>query len=253
MGRNAVVGIDAAWTAGQKSGVAVAVESEGGWRLSAVAGSYGQFIELAPGAGSVIEAATAIAGVRPSLVAVDMPLSHDLIVSRRVADNAVSKAYGGRHCSTHTPNPDRPGKVGRLLQERLASEGYGLATTELAQECTIEVYPHPALLSLTGAAQRMPYKIQKIRDYWPTADRTERLSRILAVWAEILEHLDRRIPGTAEALPLPEPSATTAALKSYEDQLDAVICAWVGIEALEGRVEPFGDDQAAIWIPNLSR
>jgi hypothetical protein len=31
--------------------------------------------------------------------------------------------------------------------------------------------------------------------------------------------------------------------------VDAIVCAWVGIAVLEGRAEPFGDDDAAIWIP----
>ena len=51
------------------------------------------------------------------------------------------------------------------------------------------------------------------------------------------------------ALPLPETSAPTRQLKSFEDQLDAVVCAWSSICALEGRAVPFGDAQAAVWIP----
>jgi len=38
-------------------------------------------------------------------------------------------------------------------------------------------------------------------------------------------------------------------LKAYEDALDAIVCAWVAICALEGRAAPFGDDASAIWIP----
>jgi hypothetical protein len=42
----AVLGIDAAWTATQPSGVAVVSEEPGGWRLVAVANSYRSFCDL---------------------------------------------------------------------------------------------------------------------------------------------------------------------------------------------------------------
>jgi predicted RNase H-like nuclease len=38
-------------------------------------------------------------------------------------------------------------------------------------------------------------------------------------------------------------------LKSYEDALDGVVCAWVGTTYLSGEVEPIGDDMGAIWKP----
>jgi predicted RNase H-like nuclease len=41
--------------------------------------------------------------------------------------------------------------------------------------------------------------------------------------------------------------------KAFEDTLDAVICAWVAVRALEGLAVPFGDDTAAIWIPMRRR
>ena len=34
-----------------------------------------------------------------------------------------------------------------------------------------------------------------------------------------------------------------------EDMLDALICAWIGIEHLEGRTIGLGDATAAIWVP----
>jgi predicted RNase H-like nuclease len=39
-------------------------------------------------------------------------------------------------------------------------------------------------------------------------------------------------------------------VKAHEDALDAVICAWVGVCALEDRATPFGDENSAIWIPS---
>ena len=49
---------------------------------------------------------------------------------------------------------------------------------------------------------------------------------------------------------LPLADAPTRALKAFEDQLDAVVCAWVGVCALEGRARAYGDAESAIWVPH---
>ena len=47
------------------------------------------------------------------------------------------------------------------------------------------------------------------------------------------------------AIPIDGP---LAALKRWEDAVDALVAAWVGIRYLEGTAEPYGDATAAIWI-----
>jgi predicted RNase H-like nuclease len=37
----------------------------------------------------------------------------------------------------------------------------------------IEVYPHPALVELCDEPQRLPYKVGKLRSYWPDASQAE--------------------------------------------------------------------------------
>lgn len=61
--------------------------------------------------------------------------------------------------------------------------------------------------------------------------------------------LDHEVAGIADALPLPRPDAPRGMLKAFEDMLDAVVCAWVGVRVLAGTAQPFGDEDAAIWIP----
>ena len=41
---------------------------------------------------------------------------------------------------------------------------------------------------------------------------------------------------------------TLAALKRYEDTLDALVCAWVGMQFANGLAIPYGDESAAIWV-----
>lgn len=50
-------------------------------------------------------------------------------------------------------------------------------------------------------------------------------------------------------LTLPSEFATVVELKAFEDMLDAVVCCWVAICALEGRAAAFGDHASAIWVP----
>ncbi len=50
-------------------------------------------------------------------------------------------------------------------------------------------------------------------------------------------------------LKLPEDTSSKAALKRWEDTLDALVCARVGVEYVEGRATVYGDGTAAIWCP----
>ena len=67
-------------------------------------------------------------------------------------------------------------------------------------------------------------------------------------WRKIIDLLEREISGVRAALTLPGIEASGVELKAFEDALDAVISAWVGICALEGRAKPYGDETSAIWI-----
>lgn len=72
---------------------------------------------------------------------------------------------------------------------------------------------------------------------------------MFSVWRSVVEALDKSIPGAVAALPPPKEDHKGWRLKSYEDQLDAVVCAAVAIACLEGRAEAFGDADSAIWVP----
>jgi predicted RNase H-like nuclease len=259
----AVLGIDAAWTPTQPSGVALAVELADGWRLKAAAASYQRFHALAdkrqppeerptgstPDAPALLASALILCGRPIDLVAIDMPLARTPIVGRRLADDAVSRVYGARKCGTHTPSAFRPGPLSDGLREGFERARYPLQTDRLACPGVIEVYPHPALIEPLGASKRLPYKAAKVRSYWPQAFPQERRTLLYRQWSEITARLEREIAGVEAVLPRLEPTARAWEVKAYEDTLDATVCAWVAICALEGRATPFGDRDAAIWIP----
>ncbi|BBD41472.1 hypothetical protein Amn_pd00250 (plasmid) [Aminobacter sp. Y103A] len=98
-----ILGIDAAWTATQPSGVALVSSTDGNRRLIFAGSSYRHFLDHADeglistsrpsgsvaGAAALLAAAGKTAGAPVDLVAVDMPLSFEPITVRRVSDNLV--------------------------------------------------------------------------------------------------------------------------------------------------------------------
>lgn len=257
-----VLGIDAAWTIGKPSGVALAVHAGSGWRLLAVAPSYAHFLELAqgnplssvptgstPDVAALLTASERIAGAPVSLVAIDMPLSLTPITGRRESDNAIARAFGARHCSTHSPSAARPGALSDTLRGDFAAAGYPLRTHDAAAGGLIEVYPHPALVVLANAARRLPYKAGNSAKYWPGEPIAVRRALLSEQWRRITGLLATRLDGVSDHLPALPEVATGIARKAYEDKLDAIICTWVGITALTGQATPYGDDISAIWVP----
>jgi predicted RNase H-like nuclease len=265
-----ILAIDPAWTARAPSGVALLTESGHGWTCVALAPSYAQFSAMGrgtrvdwsiapPGGLPVVPelldtASLLLNGAGVDLVTIDMPIAMTPITARRAADAGISRRFGGVGCSTHTPSATRPGRISDLLRAEFADRGYPLATATTSPGATpavVEVYPHPALLVLMKAPYRLCYKVSRARRYWPALSPSERRSEILRVWREIYERLAVTISGAKLPLPTPEelPLIKPGRLKSYEDAPDALICGWVGIQYLEGRCSPYGDETAAIWTP----
>ena len=190
-----------------------------------------------------------LGGERVNVVSVDMPLSRIDITGRRKADNDISRRFGARGCSTHSPNRERPGKISKDFRQTLSGLGYRLAVNRPTADSLIEVYPAPALLRLMDCDYRVPYKVARTRRYWPNLGRKGRAERLIREFKCIHERLSEVICGIPTFLPRLPYSGTLSSLKRYEDALDSLVCAWVGARYLEGCAEPFGDDDAAIWVP----
>ena len=263
-----VLGIDAAWTAHQPSGIALVQRTNAGWSCLAVAPSYDIFLAVAagqtwdpeqkatgsrPDPAALLQASKQLAGAEVSCVSVDMPLATKPITSRRAADTAISSRFGPRGCAVHSPSAERPGTIADQLRADFAALGYPLHTSgsDQVDPALIECYPHVALLALLHRNYRVPYKVSRSGQYWKAEQlsRSERIERLLAQFREIKASLEAHISGIPKFIPEPSEVATLASLKPVEDMLDGLICAWIGIEHLEGRTVGLGDHTAAIWVP----
>jgi predicted RNase H-like nuclease len=257
-----VLGIDAAWTERNASGFALIDRDDGGWRLRAAASCLQCFahecgLRGAQGIGAnfaLRSAENALGGRLPDLIALDMPLSRVMITKRRRSDELGSQRFGAQKCATHSPLIHRPGDVGRRLQADCEARGYGLITSAPIPHTRslAEVYPHPALLCLTRADERLRYKVAKTRTYWPNKKPEERLSLVKRELRAIVRALDGVIAGVRLEIDRQfdlEGAKGFSALKPLEDTIDAIVAAWVGVTILEGAAEAFGDENSAIWIP----
>jgi predicted RNase H-like nuclease len=258
---NAILGIDAAWTPRHPSGVALLRQNDSrDWECVGVESSYAHFLahrldraqnhERAQfPAADLLDTAKELAGNEVSLVVADIPLSTKPITGRRSADNKISAVFGGRGCSAHSPSANRPGLISESIRKGFEERGFSLAINQasLPKRALIESYPHPALLSLMKASYRVPYKVGKSKTYYRKLGLAERLEKIAAKLEDIVAALSSTISGIE--IRIPKGQSSFAALKPVEDKIDALVCAWVGIQVLEGRAMSIGDNEGAIWLP----
>lgn len=140
--------------------------------------------------------------------------------------------------------------MGARITEAFAALGYPVATVDTAPGTPrqlLEVYPHTALLSLLAREIRVPYKVGKLNRYW--RNETPGMRRELLF--QELGAIEAGLTSVLGPLPIerPLPSAKVKTLKAFEDALDAMISAWVGLLYLERRAVALGDSHAAIWCP----
>lgn len=263
----AVLGIDAAWTDRQPSGVALIRESqEGCWEYIAADSSYAAFLAragirltdpLVPNPPALLEAARRLSESELAVVAVDIPLevgpdgAPALTQRRRCADNELTRAFVSRGCGTHSPNANRPGPIAVELMRGFGLR-LGVRSADASSPCLIEVYPHTAAMLLLGEPYRVPYKIARAGKYWRKEGLApeQRRERITLNLRRLVCALQAEVQGIR--LIVPGEPLKPREIKHLEDTLDALLAAWVGVKFLRGEAKPYGDQCAAIWVPERS-
>ena len=225
-----IVGVDLAWAERNRTGLCVA----DGDRVLASATACDDD-----------EIVTWIAHHAPgaAVVAFDAPL----IVRNpprtcRGPERVVASVWGGAQASCYPANLGQPWFRDGGRAHRLARR-LGLATdpatmTGAKRRLAIEVYPHTALVSLFGLAVTLKYKAGRRRDRGLSRARTveERrgeFGRLLRCLLALGRHVPPLRVDTSPAwtglVTRVESALTGAALDRVEDELDAYVCAYVGL------------------------
>ncbi|NJM00257.1 MAG: DUF429 domain-containing protein [Synechococcaceae cyanobacterium SM2_3_2] len=194
-------------------------------------------------------------------VAVDAPLRVPNLTGRRPAEAEISQAFRRFHAGAHPANRTllmREGVVrGEALVAALAELGIPYLTQfEPGSSGVVEVFPHPATVAIFGLDKILPYKARPRRD----------LATRQIAWGQYQNYLrglnngDPWLSGTDALLAQDVAQLKGNRLKAYEDQVDAVMCAYIALYAHRWgsqRCRVFGSfDQGSIYTPvplNLRR
>lgn len=231
------IGLDLAWSVRNPSGGAVVALEGGGGRLSeaALLGDDAEvlaFLDRHADPGCI--------------VAIDAPLTVPNVGGRRPAEADLGAVFGRFQAGAHPTNRLRVGdasgsvrgeRLVAALQERGFVHDPRLVAGEQARR-VVEVYPHPAMVSLFGLARTLKYK-----------NKGQDKVILHGAWAALHAHL--RALETAEpplhGLDTLLGTDTTAlrgrGLKNHEDRIDAVVCAYIALYAWHwgaARTEIFG-------------
>lgn len=211
------LGIDLAWSARNRTGLA-ALDPSG--RLVAST-------TVVPDDDLVAWVTTHAPG--DVVVAIDAPVVVPNATGRRDCEAELGRVFGAYDAGAHPTNRSRPyldPPRAATLAERLAWDVDPARTPGAGARVVIEVYPHPATITLFGLGRVLPYKHKRGRD----------LEVLRAASEELLGHLERvagptldlaSSPRWAEIRRVVRDARRKSELRAVEDEVDAVLCAYL--------------------------
>ena len=241
MGPSTVVGIDLAWGMRARTGVCVAEDGR------VVASS------------TVVDDDAIVAQVPsgPCVLAIDAPIVVRNATGRRTCDAEVSRCFGPYHAGAYPANRSIPWlrepRAGRLA-DRLGAVLTPGSARRPDRRVALEVYPHAAMVVLFGLERILPYKRGRGRTLAVRRAAFERLCAGLEQLADAEVPLDVSTGPRWPALRAAVAGATIQAdLNRCEDELDAHVCAYVGLlhaRGSRGRTCVVGDpDGGQLVVP----
>jgi predicted RNase H-like nuclease/ppGpp synthetase/RelA/SpoT-type nucleotidyltranferase len=230
------VGIDLAWGDQQPTGLAVLDEDAKLLHVSTVRTDEQVAIALAPYAEG------------PCLVGIDAPLIVRNPTGSRPAEKALSKDFRRFEAGTHPSNTGKPefafGTRGARLCKLL---GLDMDPRSGRDRRAIEVYPHPATVVLFSLGRTLKYKDKRGRD----------LDLLRGELLTLMRHVESVVTTDAAWTGLRarvETATRKSELRVVEDQVDAVVCAYVALFAdrWPARTTTYGDFETGyIVTPTL--
>jgi predicted RNase H-like nuclease/ppGpp synthetase/RelA/SpoT-type nucleotidyltranferase len=238
------VGVDLAWGERRPTGVAVL---DGDGRLVHVSARTDD---------ASIEAALAPFVEGACVVGIDAPLVVTNATGNRPAEKALNRDFRRFEAGAHPANTGRPGFAGVPRGARLAAAlGLTLDPFSGADRRAVEVYPHAATVALFGLERTLKYKNKPGRPFTQLRDELLRLVSLLEGLRDAPLPLLLDDHGPWRDLVADVAAATRKSdLRRAEDQVDAVVCAYVAMFAAR-RPElttTYGDrETGAIVTPTL--
>jgi len=219
------VGLDLAWSPRNPSGFAVLTESG---RVRETSGRLGSDDEIIDALVRTLPADT------PGLVAVDAPLAVPNETGARPCDREVAAVFRQFEAGPHPANRQTLAKYGglrgeeiRRRLERLGFQHSAHVGRQVPGRQVIEVFPHPAMVSLFGLDRTLKYKARKGRG---TDTRRAELQRLLD-YLLALRGADPPLHLPDDVVGLDLDGKKGRALKEAEDVLDAIVCAYSALYA----------------------
>jgi predicted RNase H-like nuclease/ppGpp synthetase/RelA/SpoT-type nucleotidyltranferase len=215
------LGIDLAWGDRRPSGLAV-LDDDG--RLV--------HLSAATDDDSVVDALRPFAD-GPCLAAFDAPIVVTNPSGNRPAEAALNRDFARFHAGTHPTNTARPEFASTPRAARIAQAlGLDVAPPSRGSRRAVEVYPHAATVALFRLGRTLKYKHKPGR---PLSQLRSELMRLVG----LLEGLAAAEPplrltqdaGWRELVAGVENAQRKSDLRRVEDQVDAVVCAYVALFA----------------------
>jgi predicted RNase H-like nuclease len=214
------VGIDLAWSDRNPTGGVVIEEHGGHGRLVSCQAALRTDADI-------VALTTGATDANGALVAIDAPLVVPNETGARRCDRLVSQRFGRYQAGARPAYRGSPSFNARIRGEDLVAAlvavGFNHSpdvTQRRPARQVFEVYPHPAMVVLFGLEKTLKYK--HLRDRAARLAEYRRYQVLLRSLADAdpplvpPSFLDRDVAGLAGQ-----------ALKSYEDLLDALLCAYV--------------------------
>lgn len=258
-----ILGIDPAWSPKNPSGVALVERKNNQWICTRLAPSFDMFCEgnnvptemfARKAHGGKLELDTILKIAKTTgtpgevnCIVVDIPIAvNNEIFGGRCSDRKISEAFGKAKCATYFASETLHSCL-KDISTKLMNDANRLRYVH--NTSLIETYPHPAIMSLMpDLTERLQYKVGKCRKYWPMLEVQGQRERLVKNMMRLKVEIGKKIK-------LPddftfEHESRLSLLKSYEDVLDALVCAWVGIQFMDKQCTSYGDENSTIWIPN---
>jgi predicted RNase H-like nuclease/ppGpp synthetase/RelA/SpoT-type nucleotidyltranferase len=216
------VGVDLAW--GEKGNTGVAVLDAGGRLVH---------VSAAKDDGAIVAALTPyVEG--DCLVAIDAPLVVVNATGNRPCEAALNRDFARFDAGAHPSNTGKREFADTPRGARLsATLGLDMDPASTARRRAIEVYPHPATVALFRLGRTLKYKHRSGR---PLEQLRSELLRLMGLLAGLRDapvplYVDDHGPWK-ELLHRVESATRKSELRRVEDQVDAVVCAYVALFAV---------------------